>query len=79
MPFLCKRRYNSYVTSITIVQLFNKTPCVGGNDTDGLWAEVGLTHLPWTIWPPFRTRHFQMHFLECNVLYFNSMFTEVCS
>ena len=27
-----------------------------------------LTHLPWTKWPPFRRRHFQMHFCEWKVL-----------
>ena len=39
----------------------------------------GLTHLPLEKWPPFRRRHFYMHFHEWKVLYFDSNFTEVCS
>ena len=27
--------------------------------------------LPWTKWPPFRRRHFQIHFCEWKVLYFD--------
>ena len=39
-----------------------------------------LTHpTPWTKWPPFRGRHFQMHFHEWKVLYLYSDSTEVCS
>ena len=34
---------------------------------------------PWTRWPPFRRRYFQMHFREWKVLYFDLNFTEVCS
>ena len=33
---------------------------------------------PWTKWPPFRRGHFQLHFHEWKVLYFDSNFTEVC-
>ena len=33
----------------------------------------------WTKWPPFRRRHFQMHFCEWKVLCFDWSFTEVCS
>ena len=40
---------------------------------------IAFIHLPWTKWPLFRGRHFQMHFLEWKVLYFDSNFTEVCS
>ena len=29
---------------------------------------------PWTKWPPFRRRHFQMHFREWKSLYFASKF-----
>ena len=29
-----------------------------------------LTHLPWTKWPSFRRRHFQMHFLDWKRLNF---------
>ena len=32
-----------------------------------------------TNWPPFRRRHFQTHFLEWKLSYFNSNFTEICS
>ena len=39
---------------------------------------VVLTHPPWTKWPPFRKRHFQMNFLEWKFLCFDSNFTEVC-
>ena len=38
-----------------------------------------LTHLPWTKCPPFRRRHFQVRFHEWKILYFASIFTEVCS
>ena len=38
-----------------------------------------LTHLPWTKWLPFHRPHFQLHFLEWKVLYFDSNFTGVCS
>ena len=31
----------------------------------------GLTHLPWTKWPPFRIWYFQMHYLEWKYLYFD--------
>ena len=34
---------------------------------------------PWTKWPPFRRRHFQMYFLECKCIDFNQNFTEVYS
>ena len=34
---------------------------------------------PETKWPLFRRRHFQMHFHEWKVLYFDSNFTDVCS
>ena len=37
-----------------------------------------FNQLPWKIWPSFRI-YFQMHFLEWNVLCFDSNFTEVCS
>ena len=30
-----------------------------------------LTHLPWTKWPSFRRRYFQMHFREWKVSYFD--------
>ena len=40
---------------------------------------ANLTHLGPGKWPPFRWRHFQMHFHELKVLYFDSDFTEVCS
>ena len=26
-------------------------------------SEMTLTHSPWRKWPPFRRRHFKMHFL----------------
>ena len=32
-----------------------------------------------TKWPPFRRRHFQVHFLECKLLNFKSNFTEIWS
>ena len=32
-----------------------------------------LNHPPWTKWPPFRRRYFQMHFHEWKVLYFNKI------
>ena len=34
---------------------------------------------PWTKWPPFRRRYFQMHFPDWKVLYFGWNFTEVFS
>ena len=34
---------------------------------------------PWTKWPPFRRRYFQMHFHEWKLLYFYQNFAEVCS
>ena len=37
-----------------------------------------LTQLPWTEWQPF-CRHFQMHFHESKILYFDLNFTKVCS
>ena len=37
------------------------------------------THPHWTKWPPFRRRHFQMHFHQLKVLYFDSNFPEICS
>ena len=37
----------------------------------------GLTHSPWTKWPPFRRRHLQMHFHEW--MYFDSNVSDVCS
>ena len=36
-----------------------------------------LTHLPWAKWLLFRRRHFQMHFYEWKLLYFDLNFTEV--
>ena len=33
----------------------------------------------WTKWPTLYTRHFQMHFYEWKILYFDSNFSEVCS
>ena len=33
---------------------------------------------PSTKWPPFRRRHFQMHYRERKVLYFGKSSTEVC-
>ena len=30
-------------------------------------------------WPSLRRRHFQMHFYEWKILYFDSNFTEICS
>ena len=38
-----------------------------------------INSLPWTKWPPFRRRHFQMHFHEWNVLHLDSNFTQICS
>ena len=32
-----------------------------------------------TKWPPFRRRHFQVHFVECKLLNFNHNFPEICS
>ena len=43
----------------------------------GYVLNVLLTHLPWTKWLPFRRQHFQMHFHEWKLLYFDSNFTEV--
>ena len=47
----------------------------------GVWSSISswLTHLPWTKWPCFPRRHFQMHFHEWKVLYCDSNFIEVCS
>ena len=45
-------------------------------------AAYGLSYFgselifPWTKWPPFRRRLFQMYFLEWKFLYFNSNFTK---
>ena len=33
---------------------------------------------PWTKWLPFLGRHFQMHFREWKILYFDLNFTKVC-
>ena len=47
-----------------------------------VWRQtiLKLTHLPWTKWPSFRRRYFQMHiFRERKVLYFDQNFIEVCS
>ena len=41
-----------------------------------IWFIYSLTHLPWTKWPSFRRRYFQMHFREWKVLYFNHNFTK---
>ena len=38
-----------------------------------------LLIFPWTKWPTFPRRHFQMLFREWKVWYFDSNFTEVCS
>ena len=35
-----------------------------------LWPLYQLIS-PWTKWPPFRKRHFQTHFHELNILYFD--------
>ena len=43
------------------------------------WSPVLWLIFPWRKWPPFRRRHFQIHFLEWKVWYFDSNFTEVCS
>ena len=37
-----------------------------------LWKDSFIC--PWTKWPPFRRRHFQMHFREWKSLYFASKF-----
>ena len=44
-------------------------------------CSIGITLFifPWTKWPPFHIRHFQVHLYEWKVLYFDSNFTEVCS
>ena len=48
-----------------------------------IWASkpiYRLTHIEAeTKWPPFRRRHFQMHFPEWKYLNFDSNFTEICS
>ena len=33
---------------------------------------VAWTHRHWKRWPPYRRKHFQMHFLEWKILYFES-------
>ena len=43
------------------------------------WKILIFTYLPWTKWLPFPKQHFQMHFHEWKVFYFDSNFTEVCS
>ena len=37
------------------------------------------SHPLWTKWPPFGRRYFHMQFREWRVLYFDYIFTEVCS
>ena len=43
------------------------------------WVKACLLIPPWTKWPPFRRRYFQMHFSESNVLYFDWNFTTFCT
>ena len=38
-----------------------------------------LTHLPWTKWPQLCRQHFEMHFLEYELFFFDSNFIKVCS
>ena len=74
---------DSYFTFLLNINfLWSKTNFHGKCGVSSLrttsWHEM-LTHLPWTKWPPFPRRHFQIHFHEWKVLYFDSNFTEVCS
>ena len=42
-------------------------------------GSLALIHLPpWTKWPPFRRRCFEIHFLQRKLLCFYSNFTEIC-
>ena len=59
------------VTTPTLVNTVMDITC-------GCWASIRLIS-PWTKWPPFRRRHFQMHFLEWKCIDSDSYFTEVCS
>ena len=46
--------------------------------TGSVWHQLTALISPWTKWPPF-PRHFQKHFHEWKVLYFDLNFTEFCS
>ena len=82
---LDKHCFSGWVISTLINQSIDRSiTCMGEwhawvNVACKISASICKLISPWTKWPKLRRRHFQMHFHEWKVLYFDSNFTEVCS